>query len=152
GRTGRLFACEHEGVAPDVLLLAKGLSGGLIPLGACLATPALWDARFGLGHSSTFANNNLACAVGRAVLRELVEGRLAVAAARKGELLRARLERLARRHPRLIAEVRGRGLLCALELRAPDERAGTFLAALEHHGLFAYAIAGVLARCASLLV
>jgi acetylornithine/succinyldiaminopimelate/putrescine aminotransferase/predicted amino acid dehydrogenase len=152
GRTGRLFACEHEGVVPDVLLVAKGLSGGLVPIGACLASSAWWDPRFGLAHSSTFAQNNLTCAVGRAVLRELVTTDVVARAAARGERLLARLEALARRHPRWIAEVRGRGLLTALELRAPDEADGTFLATLHHHGAYAYAMAGVLARCASLLV
>src|SRR5262249_4248551 len=74
GRTGRLFACEHEGVAPDVLLLAKALGGGLFPLGACLSSADFWDERFALRHSSTFANNNLACRAGCAVLDALTSG------------------------------------------------------------------------------
>ena len=152
GRTGRLFACQHEGVDPDVLLVAKGLSGGLLPIGAVLCGPAWWDPRFGLAHSSTFANNNLACAVGRAVLRELVERELPARAARLGERLQERLRSLARRHPRWIAAVRGRGLLGAIELRAPEEREGAFLAVLQNHGAWAYAMAGVVARCASVLV
>jgi acetylornithine/succinyldiaminopimelate/putrescine aminotransferase/predicted amino acid dehydrogenase len=152
GRTGRLFACEHDDVRPDVLCVAKGLSGGLTPLGAMLSTTGWWDAGFGLSHSSTFANNNLSCRVGRAVLRELVERDLAGAAARKGERVQARLQALAKRHPRWILEVRGRGLLNAIELRPPVEADGTFLATLQHHGVYAYAVAGAIARCASLLL
>jgi len=152
GRTGRLFACEHDDVRPDVLCVAKGLSGGLTPLGAMLSTTEWWDAGFGLSHSSTFANNNLSCSVGRAVLRELVGRDLAGAAARKGERVQARLQALAKRHPRWILEVRGRGLLNAIELRPPTEADGTFLATLQHHGVYAYAVAGAIARCASLLL
>lgn len=152
GRTGTLFACEHEDVVPDVLLLAKALSGGLIPIGAVLASSAWWDPRFALAHSSTFAANALACSVGRAVLRQLVDDDLAAAAARKGTKLLHRLEALAKRHPRWIAAVRGRGLLAAIELRPPTEGEGTFLATLQHHGCWAYAMAGTIARCSSLLV
>jgi adenosylmethionine-8-amino-7-oxononanoate aminotransferase len=68
-----MFACEDEGVTPDLLLVAKALGGGLFPLGACLVADDWWDERFALGHSSTFANNNVACAVGRAVLRALAD-------------------------------------------------------------------------------
>ena len=71
GRTGTLFACEREAVAPDVLLVAKALGGGLFPLGACLASERLWSDDFALRHLSTFANNNLACLAGIVTLRAL---------------------------------------------------------------------------------
>ena len=71
GRTGRLFACEHVGLEPDILTLAKALGGGLVPLGVCLSSPAAWNEDFGMLHSSTFANNNVTCAVGIAVLERL---------------------------------------------------------------------------------
>jgi acetylornithine/succinyldiaminopimelate/putrescine aminotransferase/predicted amino acid dehydrogenase len=152
GRTGRLFACEAEGVAPDVLLLAKALGGGLFPLGACLAAHRFCDERFELRHSATFANNNIACRVGRVVLDSLTRGGLCEAAARRGEQLQDRLRRLARRYPRLIADVRGRGLLCALELRPFDADHGYFLAFLHQQGLYAYAVAGAIAELASVLL
>jgi acetylornithine/succinyldiaminopimelate/putrescine aminotransferase/predicted amino acid dehydrogenase len=152
GRTGRLFACEHEGVVPDVLLVAKALGGGLFPLGACLASEAWWDARFALGHSSTFANNNVACVVGRAVLAALVEGDLCGRAAARGERLGAGLRRLRARYPRVIADVRGRGLLWALELAPLDDGRGLFLGYLQHQGLHAYATAAVLAENSAVLV
>jgi acetylornithine/succinyldiaminopimelate/putrescine aminotransferase/predicted amino acid dehydrogenase len=152
GRTGRLFACEEEGVIPDLLLLAKGLGGGLFPLGACLVADAWWDERFALGHSSTFANNNVACAVGQAVMRALVEGDLVARVAIAGRRLGAGLQRLAARYPRVVAEVRGRGLLWALELAPPDDRRSLLLGYLQHHGLYAYAAAGVLAEHSSVLV
>ena len=131
GRTGRMFACEEEGVVPDLLLVGKGLGGGLFPLAACLVADGWWDERFALGHSSTFANNNVACAVGMAVLRELAGDRdrpgLVAQAAARGERLGAGLRRLAARYPRVVAAARGRGLLWALELAAG--RRGAELAA-----------------------
>ena len=152
GRTGRLFACEHEGVAPDLLLVAKALGGGLFPLGACLASADFWDDTFALRHSSTFANNNVACRVGLAVLEALTTGGLVDGAARKGARLLTGLAHLARRYPRTVAEVRGRGLMTAIELRAPDGGAGGFLSFLEHQGLYAYAVAATLAELGSVLV
>jgi acetylornithine/succinyldiaminopimelate/putrescine aminotransferase/predicted amino acid dehydrogenase len=151
GRTGRLFACEEEGVAPDVLLLAKGLGGGLFPLGACLVADGWWDERFALGHSSTFANNNVACAVGLAVLEALDRYRLARVMA-SGMRLGAGLQRLKARYPRVVADVRGRGLLWAVELAPPDDRRSLLLGYLQHHGLYAYAAAGVLAENSAVLV
>jgi len=155
GRTGRLFACEHEGVTPDVLLIGKGLGGGLFPLAACLVADDWWDERFALGHSSTFANNNVAAAVGGAVLRALAgEGNtpgLVARAAARGERLGAGLRRLAARYPRVVADARGRGLLWALQLRPADEAQGLLLGYLQHQGLYAYAAAAVLAEQSSVL-
>lgn len=151
GRTGRLFACQHEGIAPDVLLLGKALGGGLFPLSACLASAAFWDEGFALRHSSTFANNNVACRVGLAVLEALTSGGLSDDAARKGERLLARLGQLAQQHPRIVAAVRGRGLMGAIELRPLGEE-GAFLSFLTHQGLYAYAVAATVAERASVLV
>src|SRR5262245_1053867 len=146
GRTGSLFACEHDGIVPDVLLVAKGLGGGLFPLGACLASADWWDDRFGLRHSSTFANNNIACRVGRAVLAALTTDGFCAEVARKGERLLAGLRRLAERCPGVIAGVRGRGLLAAVELRPGSADDGIFLSFLNNHGLYAYAVAAALAE------
>jgi predicted amino acid dehydrogenase len=147
-----MFACEADGVVPDLLLVAKALGGGLFPLGACLVSDHWWDERFALGHSSTFANNNVACAVGRAVLRALVDGDLPAQAQRRGERLGAGLRRLRARYPRVVADVRGRGLLWALELAPADDRQSLMLGYLQHHGLYAYAAAGVLAARSAVLV
>ncbi len=152
GRTGRLFACEHEGIAPDVLLVGKALGGGLFPLGGCLASAAFWDEGFALRHSSTFANNNVACRVGLAVLDALTRGGLCDDVARKGERLLARLTRLAERYPGIIAGVRGRGLMTAIELRPVGDDEGAFLSFLQHQGLYAYAVAATVAENASVLV
>jgi len=150
GRTGQFFACQHEGVRPDLLLVAKALGGGFFPLGACLVSRAFWDERFALGHSSTFANNNIACRVGEAVLEEVA--RLLPEVARKGARLQAGLAELPRRYPRAVAAVRGRGLLGAVELRPIPADAGLFLSYLHHQGLYAYAVASTIAELASVLV
>lgn len=152
GRTGQLFACEEEGVVPDLLLVAKALGGGLFPLGACLCADDWWTPRFALGHSSTFANNNIACAVGLAVLRALGDGDLLPRVVARGQRLGAGLRRLAVRYPRVVADVRGRGLLWALQLQAADDRESLVLGYLQHHGLYAYAVAAVLAEQSSVLV
>ena len=152
GRTGKIFACEHESVTPDVLLVAKTLGGGLFPLGACLASTEFWDDTFALRHSSTFANNNVACRVGLAVLDALTEEGFCDEVARKGERLLARLNALAARYPRIIASVRGRGLLSAVELRPVPDDEGAFLSFLKHQGLYAYAVAATIAELASVLV
>ena len=97
GRTGTLFACEREAVAPDVLLVAKALGGGLFPLGACLASERLWSDDFALRHLSTFANNNLACLAGIVTLREL--DALLPALPDKAAACTPRCVDLAARHP-----------------------------------------------------
>jgi acetylornithine/succinyldiaminopimelate/putrescine aminotransferase/predicted amino acid dehydrogenase len=152
GRTGRLFACEHEGVAPDVLLVGKALGGGLFPLSGCFASAAFWDDGFALRHSSTFANNNVACRVGLAVLDALTCSGLCEEVTRKGTRLLRGLTGLAQRYPRVVAAVRGRGLMCAIELRSPSVDQGTFLSFLAHQGLYAYAVAATVAETASVLV
>ena len=156
GRTGPLFAVAGAGVAPDVLLLGKGLGGGLFPLSACLAADAWWSPRFALGHSSTFANNNVACAAGLAVLRALAAPHagapsLLAHATAVGAHLGEGLRRLQRRFPDLLCDVRGRGLLWGLELAAPADQAGLLLGYLGHQGLYAYAVAAALAETASVL-
>jgi acetylornithine/succinyldiaminopimelate/putrescine aminotransferase/predicted amino acid dehydrogenase len=157
GRTGALFAVEAEGVVPDVLLSAKALGGGLFPLGACLVAEPWWSPRFALGHSSTFANNNVACAVGLAVLEALQQapagGGLALPqrVAALGAVLGAGLRRLQERYPDVIRDVRGRGLLWGVELLSPRDRDGLLLGYLAHQGLYAYAVASALAETASVL-
>lgn len=116
GRTGQLFACEQEGLTPDVLLLAKALGGGLIPIGACLSSKAVFNEDFATKHSSTFAGNTLACRVGIASLNYLLEKDQALVknAAQMGAYLKNGLLRLQDQYPDLISEVRGRGLMLGL--------------------------------------
>jgi len=124
GRTGTLFACEAGEETPDMLLLAKALGGGMMPIAACIARPSAWDDRFGQLHSSTFANNNIACAAANATLDALLaEDRAMIRdVAENGAYLRERLEALKAAYPEVIEDVRGRGYMLGLEFRRMDER------------------------------
>lgn len=116
GRTGRMWASEHEGVAPDIMCVAKGIAAG-VPLGATLVRPDVL-ASMGKGeHSSTFGGNPLACAAGTAVLESLREDRLPENAAKIGDRMRAGLLGMAERLP-AVREVRGRGLMLGVELKS----------------------------------
>ena len=120
GRTGRFLAGEHWGIAPDIVALSKGFAAGYMPLGAMAARGDLVDAVLdagGFAHGHTYAGNPLACAAGLAVLRELLGRDLIGNAARMGTLLKARLEGLMPAFP-FIGDVRGKGLLLAMELVA----------------------------------
>jgi len=117
GRTGKLFACQHWGVEPDILCLSKALGGGVVPLGAFVATPEVFEP-FNTNpylHSSTFGGNPLACAAGCAAIKALLEEGLVERAARLGDYMMDRLQALKEKYPRVIAAVRGRGLLVGVE-------------------------------------
>jgi len=114
-RTGRLLACNHEGVKPDVYLLGKALGGGLLPVSAVVSTREVLGVLKPGEHGSTFGGNPLAAAVGRAVVRMLREGDWSQRAAKLGDYFKQGL--CANNSPK-IREVRGRGLLTGLELNA----------------------------------
>src|SRR5213078_3031670 len=123
GRTGRMFALQHWGLEPDLLTVAKSLSGGYVPIGALLLSTAVYDAVFdslehALAHGSTFAPNDLAMAAGLATLQELDDRRLPEHAARLGESLLERTRPLAERYE-VVRGVRGLGLLWAIEFEEP---------------------------------
>jgi len=128
GRTGRNFACEHWDVVPDIMTLAKSLGGGVMPLGAVVATERVFRifAEHPWIHSTTTGGNPLAAAAGLAALEVLVEERLAEQAARKGVWALQRLHELAALFPDLIKEVRGKGLLLGMEFT--DEAIGGIFA------------------------
>ncbi|MBI3722618.1 aminotransferase class III-fold pyridoxal phosphate-dependent enzyme [bacterium] len=129
GRLGALFGADQLGIRPDVIVLSKALGGGLVPLAACVASRETYSEEFALSHSSTFANNNLTCAVGLAVL-DLLErdGRALVENARvAGEKLRAGVIALGERYPGVIRALRGRGCLLGLELEPVDGTSSYFL-------------------------
>jgi acetylornithine/succinyldiaminopimelate/putrescine aminotransferase/predicted amino acid dehydrogenase len=133
GRTGALFAAEARGVRADVVTLAKALGGGLVPLAACVADRAVHTEAFGLGFGSTFADNNLTCAVGLAVFDALDAAALArvrVAGGRFG----AGLRRLARACPGAARQVRGEGLLWGVELVPPAPDSSFLLTHLAAQG------------------
>lgn len=152
GRTGHLFAFQREEAQPDVLLLAKALGGGLFPLAACLVSEQWWDEGFALRHSSTFANNNVACQVGLAVVDELTTGGLVERAAKTGERLQTRLRRLSARFPKSVSATRGVGLLGAVELTPRDQEDGFLLGYFTHQGLLSYMVAAALAERSGVLV
>ena len=124
GRTGKLFAFEHWGLEPDLVTVAKSLSGGYIPVGALLMSRAVYDGVFdslehSVSHGSTFAPNDLAMAAGLATLKELDDARLVARSAELGELLLTRTRALADAHD-VVREVRGLGLMWAMELAEPE--------------------------------
>jgi ornithine--oxo-acid transaminase len=132
GRTGRMLACDHEGVKPDALTLGKALGGGLLPVSAFLAREDVM-AQFTPGdHGSTFGGNPLAAAVGQAALALLDNERLAERARELGDHLMAQLRALA--HP-AITEVRGRGLLIGVEIDPAFASARTVCEALMREGV-----------------
>lgn len=137
GRCGLRFACEAEDVAPDIMMLAKGLSGGVMPVGAYIATAKAWNAAYKhapLLHTSTFGGNELACAAALEALAVLDEEGLVKNAAQRGEQLLAGLTAIADAHPQLIQAVRGRGLLVGVEL-THEGYGGTIIPEMLKHGV-----------------
>jgi putrescine aminotransferase len=119
GRCGYRFACNRDEVTPDVMALAKGLSGGVVPAAAFIGRPHLWDRAFGrdpLLHSSTFGGNELACAAALAAMEVLEQEQLVENARVRGEELLAGARAIAREYPAVVREVRGLGLLVGVEL------------------------------------
>ncbi|CAN5278753.1 aminobacteriohopanetriol synthase HpnO [soil metagenome] len=124
GRTGKLFAFEHWGLEPDLVTVAKSLSGGYVPVGALLMAQHVYDDVFdslehSVSHGSTFAPNDLAMAAGLATLRVLDESRLVEHSAILGELLLERTRALVDAHA-VVREVRGLGLMWAMEFGEPE--------------------------------
>jgi 4-aminobutyrate aminotransferase len=113
GRTGRMFACQHWGVTPDIVTLAKGLGSGL-PIGVVLARRRVMERWTRGAHGNTFGGNPLCCAAALATL-DLVEGELARNAAEQGQHFMRRLRELQARHS-VVGDVRGRGLMIGMEL------------------------------------
>ena len=118
GRTGRWFGSQAVGLVPDALVCAKGITGGYAPLGAVVFERSwgAWLRRKGFNHGLTFGGHPVACAAARATIRILKDERLVERAAAMGRPLHDGLEGLRRAHPDRVVEVRGRGLLLALEL------------------------------------
>jgi len=144
GRTGRFLALEHWGVEPDLICLAKALSGGLVPVGATLVSRGVVDRVFdsmerGVRHGSTFGGNDLAAAAGLATLRVLERDGLVARAERLGRLLLELTAPLAN-HYEVVREVRGLGMMWAIDLGPPSGLARRSVwGAVEHAqpGLFA---------------
>jgi ornithine--oxo-acid transaminase len=116
GRTGRLFACQHEGVQPDMFILGKALSGGVLPVSAVVSSAEILGVIRPGSHGSTYGGNPLACAVARAAVQVVVDEKLADRSATLGASWLRDLQEI--RHLN-IREIRGRGLLIGIELSVP---------------------------------
>lgn len=123
GRTGRMFGCDHEGVSPDIMCLAKALGGGVMPIGATVFTRAVGAAVFAenpLAHTSTFGGNPLACAAALAAIAVIEAEDLPGRAEEVGLALMEGLRLSAAKRPDLVKEVRGRGLMIGVEFTMDD--------------------------------
>ena len=132
GRTGKLFAFQHDGISPDGLILGKALGGGILPVSMFLARREVMDVFRPGDHGSTFGGNPLAAAIGLEALQILVEEDLAAGSAEKGAWL---LERLRRIKSSLIREVRGRGLFIGIEMEPSRASAREVCERLMKRGL-----------------
>jgi ornithine--oxo-acid transaminase len=149
GRTGRMLACHHEEVQPDVVVLGKALSGGLYPVSAVLSSREVLGV-FGPGdHGSTFGGNPLACAVAREAVRVIVEEALCQRSAELGDYLMARLKAIESPH---VALYRGKGLLAGIVLKPQAGGARRFCEALKEQGVLAKDTHGNIIRLAPPLV
>lgn len=119
GRTGKMFACEHEQVEPDIMCLAKSLGGGIVPIGAYIATDTVWKKGYkgvekATLHSSTFGGNTLACAVAIAAIEVILAENMIKNAQEMGRYLLTKLKEQMKNYP-LVKDVRGKGLLIGME-------------------------------------
>ncbi len=134
GRTGKLFACEYEGVRPDIMIIGKALSGGFYPASAVLADRPILGLFTPGEHGSTFGGNPLAAAVSRAALAVIRDERLAQRAEEMGIYFMEQLAEIPSPH---IKEVRGRGLLIGVEMKPEAGGARRFCEALQDRGILA---------------
>lgn len=117
GRTGKMFYAEHENVVPDILCLAKALGGGIMPMGAIVASEKVYQAFMDdpYRHEHTFGGNTLACVAAIATIHVLIEERLPERAATIGAYMLEQLQEVASRFPKIVQEVRGKGLFIGVE-------------------------------------
>lgn len=118
GRTGKMFACDHYGITPDIITTAKALGGGVMPIGAFTARPQIFAEYITSPflHTSTFGGNPLACAAAIETIKVIHEENLVEQAAAKGQYFMERLTAVADQFPGVIREVRGKGLMIGVEL------------------------------------
>jgi len=132
GRTGRLFCCEYEGVQPDMYIVGKALGGGFYPVSAVVAAKEILGVFQPGDHGSTFGGNPFACALAQEALRIIVEEKLSERAQEMGAYFMSRLREISSPHVR---EVRGKGLLIGVELKAESGPARPFCEKLMEKGL-----------------
>jgi len=138
GRTGKMFAVDHYGVVPDIITLAKALSGGIIPVGAFVGKPKVWEAFRSnpLIITSTFGGNPLACVAAKAAIEVVLEENLCERAVHLGKYLMAGLRDLQISYPDIISDVRGKGLMIGLEL-AKEGLGGVVIPEMAREGITA---------------
>jgi len=132
GRTGKLFACEHEGVTPDVMIIGKSLGGGCYVISAVLSKRDILGLFTPCSHGSTFGGNPLACAIARESLRVIKEEKMIENSAEMGEYFLKKLKIIKSKH---IKEVRGKGLMIGVELHPEAGGARQYCEALKDEGL-----------------
>lgn len=135
GRTGKLFACDHEEVAPDIYILGKALGGGVLPVSAVVSSAAILGVFDPGSHGSTFGGNPLACAVAMEALDVIGDEKLVARSASMGEFFLSRLEPLVGNG--VVSEVRGRGLLIAVQIGNRAGKARTYTERLKNEGVLA---------------
>ena len=152
-RTGRLLACDHENVQPDILILGKALSGGVLPVSAVLASDEIMMTIKPGDHGSTFGGNPLACAVAMAALEVVRDENLAENAERLGRIFRKRMQKLVDSTD-LVTLVRGKGLLNAIVINEAEESemAWNICLRMAENGLIAKPTHGNIIRFAPPLV
>ena len=134
-RTGKMLSCDHENVRPDILILGKALSGGVLPVSAVLADDDIMLTIKAGEHGSTYGGNPLACKVAMAALQALKDEQMAENAEAMGQLLRSELEKI---ESTIIETVRGKGLLNAIVIKHSDPEASwTYCLELMKNGLLA---------------
>lgn len=148
GRTGTIFASEQAAIEPDIMTVAKSLSGGVVPIGAMLARRDLWMKAYGTVdrfalHTSTFGGGSLACVAGLAAIETLVEERLPENAAARGFQLLEGLNKLNHQMPEYFRDIRGQGLMIGVELTPLTESVVTHLKRTDSSGMLQYLMSGV---------
>ncbi len=124
GRTGTMWRCEHEGVTPDIMCFGKAFGGGILPITGIICRPKMWvqqliDNPWLLG-SPTFGGNPLCCAAALATIRYMLKNDIPGVCRKKGEVLKAGLQSLADKYPDIIQEIRGTGLMLAVEFHSTE--------------------------------
>lgn len=153
GRTGKLLACDHEGVHADILVLGKALSGGTYPVSAVLCNDEIMLCIGPGQHGSTYGGNPVACKVGIAALKVLKDEKLSENSARLGKVLLTELQAIQKAHPDLVKAVRGKGLFCAMVIAEKNGKtAWDVCIALMNNGLIAKPTHGDTIRFAPPLV
>ena len=153
GRTGYLFASErYNNVQMDILLVAKALGAGMVPIGAMLCNKKSWTDSFGLAHSSTFANNGFTCAVGKAVMEHLIRDDRAFVQRvnEKGQYLKHQLNKLVASYPNAFKQARGDGFMWGLEFVA-QKNSGYFIAHQSGSGFLVPIVCGYILHKFNLL-